>query len=939
MTLAVILILGREAPAQLARGLTALGRMDTERFSIYYPARFEIQAERLAAKADSILAELSGLLGSTVPSRRIPVLISDLEIDLNGYFTPYPSNRIVILLAPAPPGSSLAGMDDELIQVFLHELVHFLTTNTRSAFWSALSFLAGDYLASSGWVSPYSLVEGTAVWAESRPGPSGRLNDPAALESVFREVALGEERGLWEVSGLEDQPGSGGLAYDYGALFIEYIVERYGSEAPKKLWSEMGKGNFIAGFEGSAGIPGAAERALGAEGRKLWADFLAWLKKRIPEPSDNGLEDTGALLDLDTGLFGPLALGSRELYYYDAERTAVFALDIASGARKRLFWADGNLESMRIGSDGSLELDWQRRKIGGEAMPVLYRYDFRKENLFFEGERPLPEAGYAKAVLEGELPPFFQAVSIPDASGYRYGLVRIGSQVLAARESRSGSLEVLDAPGWSFRSIEPDTSSAEPFLVLAAIRRDESFRLAFLRGDGDSMRLHVQKRAPRSSVYHPAIEAGKAVYMAAIGGGKRELRLLSVDEELLERDFDTWPAMWKPFEEARLAEVKREEGRLGTIGSDTAEVGVAEGNPGSLTAVRRRSSLFPRLLDSSRRPWADGEAVGIAADGIDLSERLSWTLAAGWDYIAARPEELFSLGLSAGAFRLGLALGDTSSGSGEGGFPTRSLSASASADVRLGLVPAYRKLGFSASAWAAGLDAEYEPGEFAAPDISAYSLGARFGISYSDARSWPYPPHDSTGAVLGLGADTEIQPGTGWMWSVFANTRFSSARARLGLRLGGALSLSPSLSFRASGRILSSDSGTSASAALPPYPVFREYSDSSLSSSYYLYAEGTATPLFIDIPGSARVLRIPFLPPLGLRWLKADAGFRIAALGSPEPSYPASAFVRIVSDFAVLLGVGGKAHAELMAELSYALSPSLAGGGALHFDWGLEIWY
>jgi hypothetical protein len=75
---------------------------------------------------------------------------------------------------------------------------------------------------------PQALVEGTAVWVESRLGEEGigspgRLNDPAALETVRLERARGQSRSLWDVSGLVDFYGAGNLPYLYGGLFADFF--------------------------------------------------------------------------------------------------------------------------------------------------------------------------------------------------------------------------------------------------------------------------------------------------------------------------------------------------------------------------------------------------------------------------------------------------------------------------------------------------------------------------------------------------------------------------------------------------------------------------------------------------------------------------------------------------------------------------------------------
>jgi len=90
------------------------------------------------------------------------VLLSDREIDLNGYFSPYPSNRIVIFVAGAGPSGQLASLSDELRSVFTHELTHFVAITMRSPFWSTLAVIVGDFMVPTAWMMPNALIEGTA---------------------------------------------------------------------------------------------------------------------------------------------------------------------------------------------------------------------------------------------------------------------------------------------------------------------------------------------------------------------------------------------------------------------------------------------------------------------------------------------------------------------------------------------------------------------------------------------------------------------------------------------------------------------------------------------------------------------------------------------------------------------------------------------------------
>ena len=105
---------GSPVTAQAVRSLDRVGHIRTEYFDIYFPAPLADQGKRLASFADAVLADLDGFFGLAPPGKAIPVLISDRQIDLNGYFSPYPSSRILIYAAGAGPSGQLASLSDEL---------------------------------------------------------------------------------------------------------------------------------------------------------------------------------------------------------------------------------------------------------------------------------------------------------------------------------------------------------------------------------------------------------------------------------------------------------------------------------------------------------------------------------------------------------------------------------------------------------------------------------------------------------------------------------------------------------------------------------------------------------------------------------------------------------------------------------------------------------
>lgn len=129
----------------------------TDYFDIIYSPESKTTAMLVASHADEYAQEISARLGKSLP-HRYPVYISSKSEFLNGYYTLFPYQRIVIYDATLADGE-LSNSYDAILNVFYHELTHAISL------WYWLPTLS------------LSFDEGVAVLFESR-GDQGRLNDP-----------------------------------------------------------------------------------------------------------------------------------------------------------------------------------------------------------------------------------------------------------------------------------------------------------------------------------------------------------------------------------------------------------------------------------------------------------------------------------------------------------------------------------------------------------------------------------------------------------------------------------------------------------------------------------------------------------------------------------------------------------------------------------------
>jgi hypothetical protein len=204
----------------------------------------------------------------------------------------------------------------------------------------------------------------------------------------------------------------------------------------------------------------------------------------------------------------------------------------------------------------------------------------------------------------------------------------------------------------------------------------------------------------------------------------------------------------------------------------------------------------------------------------------------------------------------------------------------------------------------------------------------------------PFAPFDTRGAYFGLAGDFENLPGIIQAVSVSGSISIASARPGLKLSLYGAYSPPGGVLFLPSGRHFRV-SGISRGSALPArYPYFDEYSAISAGSPWYGFAELSARVLAVETGRIMKPVDLPFLPSWTLRRFSIVAGVRAAAMEmSSTAILPASAFLRLETDFALLAGFASQAHAGANIEAAYAFDQVLAGGNPLFISFGYGMWY
>lgn len=199
----------------------------TQHFRVHFTPAIEQEARRAAVNAERAYAELSTEL---VPPRgTIDLVVSDNVDYVNGYATPFPSNRIVVYAHPPTDASGLRNYDDWNALVVTHELTHIFHLDRSRGIWRfGQAFFGRNPLLFPNLYEPRWVLEGLAVYYESRLTGVGRL-ESSEHSMIARAAALANRvPTLQELSpGTSRFPG-GEVIYVYGSLLFDYLSRTRG---------------------------------------------------------------------------------------------------------------------------------------------------------------------------------------------------------------------------------------------------------------------------------------------------------------------------------------------------------------------------------------------------------------------------------------------------------------------------------------------------------------------------------------------------------------------------------------------------------------------------------------------------------------------------------------------------------------------------------------
>ena len=276
------------------------------------------------------------------------IVIADNADYVNGYATPFPTNRIVVYAHPSSDEESLRNYSDWNELVITHELTHIFHLDRVRGIWRlGQSVFGRNPLLFPNIYQPSWVTEGLAVYYESRLTGTGRLESAEHLMAARAAAAKHEVPHLDQLSrGTSRFPG-GEVVYIYGSLLFDFL-SRTTSPANVRKFVEQSSASLIP-FWINRNAKSAFGVSFEAAWRK-WRDSLyATLSPELEPPGWRELTRTGR-----SARFPRWA--SDSLIYYAGSKwkdvPALYSVDLV-GNEKNLGRRNGLSPNLRA-PDGSI---------------------------------------------------------------------------------------------------------------------------------------------------------------------------------------------------------------------------------------------------------------------------------------------------------------------------------------------------------------------------------------------------------------------------------------------------------------------------------------------------------------------------------------------------------------------------------------------------------
>lgn len=286
-------------------------QLQTERFRIIYPGRFDSLARETLAILELEYDGIQSLVGGEL--RDFPVILNPDNDRSNGFVSPF-NFRSEIEIAPFL-GKSLNPQSGTWLETVLpHELVHALHFSVNNpSIVRPLGLFSPDVRRSIHAATPFGFIEGVAVEHESHGviGGAGRGNYPYFSNQFYAMQGAGEPWSMGQLVHTTTYTPPFNRHYIGGYQFVNWLQNRYGEGAMEEAIRKHYQLPFL-------GFGFALRRSTGEWPGELYNEFMEKEDDDYAEIISNLETDTDYLSD-EIPLNATCRRASRPVWLSDSE--------------------------------------------------------------------------------------------------------------------------------------------------------------------------------------------------------------------------------------------------------------------------------------------------------------------------------------------------------------------------------------------------------------------------------------------------------------------------------------------------------------------------------------------------------------------------------------------------------------------------------------------
>lgn len=207
--------------------------IETDHFVIHYYAPLGDVARRVAVVAERAHRNLVPALDHRPAAKTLIAVVDDTD-SANGFASVLPRNAITLFATAPNAFSELDDHEDWLYGLVTHEYTHILHLDTIEGLPTIYNRIFGKTW-SPNQVMPRWLIEGIAVYEESRHAAGGRNRGTRFDQFIRVARRAGKDLRLDEISGAPRQFPRGNAAYVYGSHFLRYVFDRFGDDTLRAM--------------------------------------------------------------------------------------------------------------------------------------------------------------------------------------------------------------------------------------------------------------------------------------------------------------------------------------------------------------------------------------------------------------------------------------------------------------------------------------------------------------------------------------------------------------------------------------------------------------------------------------------------------------------------------------------------------------------------------